>query len=112
MNPKDFVEIKYGQWWEQVSQGATKKKHARNIKACLGAVDHHNQEKRPLNVLLIHGSGRSSFSSAAQELSNSQLLLRLGTHAGALSSGSQVRRHALFDGRQPVSDVYPSENFS
>jgi hypothetical protein len=26
MNPKDFVEIKYGQWWEQVSQGATKKK--------------------------------------------------------------------------------------
>jgi hypothetical protein len=20
MNPRDFVEIKYGQWWEQVSQ--------------------------------------------------------------------------------------------
>lgn len=76
MNPRDFVEIKYGQWWEQVSQKATKKKHARNIRACLGAVDYHNQKKRPLNVLLIHGSGRSSFSSAAQELSNSQLLLR------------------------------------
>ena len=76
MNPRDFVEIKYGQWWEQVSQKATKKKHARNIRDCLGAVDYHNQKKRPLNVLLIHGSGRSSFSSAAQELSNSQLLLR------------------------------------
>src|ERR1017187_524580 len=71
MNPRDFVEIKYGQWWEQVSQKATKKKHARNIRACLGAVDYHNQKKRPLNVLLIHGSGRSSFSSAAQELCGS-----------------------------------------
>src|SRR5664280_3272564 len=50
MNPKDFVEIKYGQWWEQVSQGATKKKHARNIRACLGAVDYHNQKKRPLET--------------------------------------------------------------
>jgi hypothetical protein len=26
MNPRDFLEIKYGQWWEQVSQKATKKK--------------------------------------------------------------------------------------
>src|ERR1019366_1391674 len=76
MNPRDFVEIKYGQWWEQVSQKATKTKHARNIRDCLGAVDYHNQKKRPLNVLLIHGSGRSSFSSAAQDPSNSQLLLR------------------------------------
>ena len=76
MNPRDFVEIKYGQWWEQVPQKATKKKHARNVKACLDAVDYHNQKDRPLNVLLIHGSGRSSFRSAAQELSNSQLLLR------------------------------------
>src|SRR5450432_4730920 len=76
MNPRDFVEIKYGQWWEQVSQKATKKKHARNVKDCLAAADYHNQKNRPLNVLLIHGSGRSGFSSAAQELSNSQLLLR------------------------------------
>src|SRR5664279_6610517 len=50
MNPRDFVEIKYGQWWEQVSQKATKKKHARNIRACLGAVDYHNQKKRPLET--------------------------------------------------------------
>src|SRR5450755_1750682 len=30
-------------------------------------------------------------------------LLPLGSHAGALSSGSQVRRHALFDRRQHQS---------
>src|SRR5664280_2476863 len=99
MNPRDFVEIKYGQWWEQVSQKATKKKHARNIRDCLGAVDYHNQMKRPLNVLLIHGSGRSSFSSAAQELSNSQLLLRSavepfrGNPAYEICASSQSKTH-------------------
>jgi multimeric flavodoxin WrbA len=95
MNPRDFVEIKYGQWWEQVSQKATKKKHARNIRACLGAVDYHNQEKRPLNVLLIHGSGRSSFSSAAQELSNSQLLLRSAVEPFRGNPGYEITEIAL-----------------
>ena len=43
---------------------------------CLNAVEYHNQEKRPLNILLVHGSSRSSFNSSAKELSNRQLLLR------------------------------------
>ena len=76
MNPKDFVQIKYGEWWENVSPKESKRKHGRNVKACLAAVAYHNKKRRPLNVLLIHGSGRSSFNSSAKELSNSQLLLR------------------------------------
>lgn len=95
MNPKDFVEIKYGQWWDHVSPKATKMKHARNVRACLDAVDYHNQKNRPLNVLLIHGSGRSSFSSAAQELSNSQLLLRSAVEPFRGKSGYQITEIAL-----------------
>ena len=73
---KDVVRLKYGEWWDEIGEKESRKRHAVNVKACLDAVEYHNREKRPLNILLIHGSGRSSFNSSAKELSNSQLLLR------------------------------------
>src|SRR5678816_3650799 len=76
MKPREFVRLKYGEWWDNISENASKKRHARNVKVCLDAVEYHNREKRPLNILLIHGSSRSSFKSSAKELSNSELLLR------------------------------------
>ena len=76
MKPEDFARLKYGEWWDHIKERDSKKRHARNVKVCLDAVEYHNQKRRPLNILLIHGSSRSSFKSAAQELSNSQLLLR------------------------------------
>ena len=76
MKARDIARIKYGEWWDKISEKDSKKRHARNVKVCLDAVQYHNQEKRPLNILLVHGSSRSSFNSSAKELSNSQLLLR------------------------------------
>jgi multimeric flavodoxin WrbA len=76
VQPKDIVRLKYGEWWDRISEKASKKRHARNVRVCLDAVDYHNRENRPLDILLIHGSSRSSFKSSAKELSNSELLLR------------------------------------
>jgi multimeric flavodoxin WrbA len=79
MNPKDLVQIRYGEWWEAgIPEEDTKAKHTKNVKACLAAVELYNNPDRPLRILVIHGSSRSSLKSAAQELSNSQLLLRAG----------------------------------
>ena len=64
MQPKDIVRLKYGEWWDRISEKASKKRHARNVRVCLDAVDYHNREKRPLEILLIHGSSRSSFQMA------------------------------------------------
>lgn len=79
MKAKDLVQIRYGQWWEAgFDPEETKAKHAKNVKACLAAIELYNNPNRPLRILVIHGSARSSLKSAAQELSNSQLLLRAG----------------------------------
>ena len=95
MKPAEFVQLKYGPWWEHVSPKDTKGKHARNVRACLAAVEHHNKKKRPLNILLIHGSSRSSFTSAAQELSNSQLLLRSAIEPWRDKPGFEITEIAL-----------------
>lgn len=95
MKPADFVQIKYGPWWEHVSTKDTKGKHERNVRDCLEAVEYHNEKKRPLNILLIHGSSRSSFKSAAQELSNSQLLLRSAVEPWRDKPGYEITEVAL-----------------
>ena len=95
MNPKEFVQIKYGDWWENASEKDSKRKHARNVKACLGAVEYHNKKTRPLNILLIHGSSRSSFKSSAKELSNSQLLLRSAVEPFRGSAAYEITEIAL-----------------
>jgi multimeric flavodoxin WrbA len=79
MDPKDLVQIKYGPWWAAgFKPEDTKARHAKNVKACLEAIESYNIKERPLRILVVHGSGRSSLSSSAQELSNSQMLLRYG----------------------------------
>jgi multimeric flavodoxin WrbA len=76
MNPEKFVQIKYDtEWYEVIELEDARKQHAKNIQACLEAVEHHNKKDRPLEILAISGSGRSSFASCAQELSNSQFLM-------------------------------------
>src|SRR6476659_1223283 len=95
MKPRDFVRLKYGEWWDNISEKDSKKRHARNVKSCLDAVEYHNREKRALNILLIHGSSRSSFKSAAQELSNSQLLLHTAIEPWRRNSGFEITEIAL-----------------
>src|SRR5678816_4931978 len=95
MKPREFVRLKYGEWWDNISENASKKRHARNVKNCLDAVKYHNREARPLNILLIHGSSRSSFKSAAQELSNSQLLLHTAIEPWRRKAGFDVTEIAL-----------------
>src|SRR5271156_6356531 len=76
MTSKDFVKIKYKtEWFEVIETEDARAKHAKNIEACTAANDYHNRTDRPLVILAVYGSGRSSFSSCANELSNSQLLL-------------------------------------
>lgn len=79
MDAKNLVKIKYGEWWEAgIPPEDSKAKHGRNIDACLDAIREYNVPDRPLNILAVHGSSRSSLKSTAQELSNSMLLLRAG----------------------------------
>jgi hypothetical protein len=33
-----MVRLKYGEWWDNISENASKKRHARNVKHCLEAV--------------------------------------------------------------------------
>jgi multimeric flavodoxin WrbA len=75
MELEQYKKIAYGAWYEHVSLAVAKKQHGENIKKCQDAIDYHNQQKRPTEILVLHGSQRSSFKSSAQELSNSQLLL-------------------------------------
>jgi len=76
MNPNEFVKIKYKtEWFESIDIEDARKKHAKNIDACTKANEYHNRTDRPLVILAVYGSGRSSFASCANELSNSQFLL-------------------------------------
>src|SRR5262245_10269004 len=95
MNARKAIAFKYGEWWENVSNADSKKKHAENVRACLAAADYHNRKKRPLHILLIHGSSRSSFNSTAKELSNSQLLLRSAIEPWRKKAGFEITEIAL-----------------
>lgn len=76
MNAETFRKIKYGEWQKFVSESTARRYHAKNIAALKEAQNYHDRKTRPLEVLILHGSGRSSARSCAQEYSNSQLFLR------------------------------------
>ena len=76
MDPKEFVQIRYNtEWYLELEVEDARKQHAKNIKACVEADEYHKKPDRPLVILAVYGSGRSSFASCANELSNSQVLL-------------------------------------
>src|ERR1022692_4857555 len=56
--------------------GIPPRAHARNVQRCYAAIKKHEAKDRKLDILLVHGSGRSSFKSLAHEFSNSQFLLK------------------------------------
>src|ERR1017187_1231297 len=56
--------------------GIPPRAHARNVQRCYAAIKKHEAKDRKLDILLVHGSGRSSFKRVAHEFSNSQFLLK------------------------------------
>ena len=76
MKVKEYKKIAYGEWFDFVDGADAKRAHARNVERCHAAIKQHQVKNRKLNILVVHGSGRSSFMSSANELSNSQLLLK------------------------------------
>src|ERR1022692_4071901 len=76
MTVKEYKKIAYGEWFDYVDPADAKRAHARNVQRCHAAIKKHEAKDRKLNILLVHGSGRSSFKSLAHEFSNSQFLLK------------------------------------
>src|SRR5450759_3011570 len=76
MTVKEYKKIAYGEWFDYVDPADAKRAHARNVQRCHAAIKKHEAKDRKLNILLVHGSGRSSLKSLAHELSNSQFLLK------------------------------------
>ncbi len=76
MKAEEYIQIKNMEWFEKVSIDEAAKYHKLNVERCLDAIEYHKKEDRPINILAVYGSGRSNYNSCAQELSNSQLLLR------------------------------------
>ena len=72
MTVKEYKKIAYGEWFDYVDPADAKRAHARNVQRCHAAIKKHKAKDRKLNILLVHGSGRSSFKSLAHEFSNSQ----------------------------------------
>lgn len=97
MSVDKILALKYGPWWnsEELVDAASKQ-HDSNLEACKKALDSYNQKDRPLQILVIHGSSRSSMDSAAAERSNSQMLLEYGLKQVA-ASDCEVTRVALHD---------------
>lgn len=73
---EEFQKIKYGEWGQFVDFEEAREAHGQNIENCRKAADEYFKEDRPLRILVVHGSGRSSNKSCAYELSNSMLFLR------------------------------------
>ena len=76
MTVKEYQKIAYGEWFDYVDPADAKRAHTRNVQRCHAAIRKHEAKDRKLNILLVHGSGRSSFKSLAHEFSNSQFLLK------------------------------------
>src|ERR1035438_10595635 len=76
MTVKEYQKIAYGEWFDYVDPADAKRAHARNVQRCRAAIKKHEAKDRKLHILLVHGSGRSSFKSLAHEFSNSQFLLK------------------------------------
>lgn len=77
LTPDQWRQIAYGEWYQFVSEKDAKEAHAANVAACKAGVASF-LAGGPIKILVIHASGRSSGRSAANELSNSQMLLRCG----------------------------------
>jgi len=76
LTKEKYNRINNGEWFEFVDFKEAKKQHAINIKNCQKAVDEYNEKDRPLRILAVHGSGRSTNDSCAYEVSNSKLFLQ------------------------------------
>ena len=65
------------EWWEfdDLKKGG-RQAHTKNVKAQLEAIDYFNKKDRPLEILVINGSGRKPGLSPAVEISNSALLVK------------------------------------
>lgn len=83
ISPEEFKRVAYdGEWWQLVDAKEARPAHEENIARCAEAIEYHEDASRPLHILVVHGSGRSSVElSCAHEPSNSKLLLRRGLKA-------------------------------
>ncbi len=75
LTAKQWHQIKSTDWYNFVSQGVAKKAHAQNIKNCQKAIREYQRKDRPLRILVVHGSNRTSNQCCANEVSNSKLFL-------------------------------------
>ena len=76
LSAEQFNRIHTGEWFEFVDFKHARKKYAENVKNCKIAVNEYNQKNRPLRILAVHGSGRSTNLSCAYEVSNSKMFLQ------------------------------------
>ena len=76
LNIEKYNRIVNGEWFEFVDFAEAKKKYQENINRCKQAVIEYNEIDRPLRILAVHGSGRSTHNSCAYEVSNSKLFLQ------------------------------------
>jgi multimeric flavodoxin WrbA len=77
MHIEDWQKLRDADWFDYVTDfEAVKKVHAQNVANCKNAVEEYKQTDRPLRILAVHGSARSSGKSAAAEISNSMMFLQ------------------------------------
>ncbi len=76
LKAEQYNRIKEGEWFEFIDFNEAREQHKKNIQNFRDAVEEYNQTDRPLRILAIHGSGRSTNNTCAYELSNSKLFLQ------------------------------------
>ena len=75
LTAKQWHEIKSKDRYNFVPDNVAKKAHAENIKNCQKAVKEYERTDRPLRILAVNGSNRTSNQCCANEVSNSKLFL-------------------------------------
>lgn len=80
MDLHEILKAKYdSEWWEYPElMDQAPNFHNQNLLNCNQALEYYQKKDRPITILVVHGSGRSSHKSCAHERSNSQLLLEYG----------------------------------
>jgi len=79
LSPDEYVEQAYRtSWMSAVVEGAAPKEYEKGRKRCNAAIAYWKTKERPLEILMIHGSGRDRTNSCAGRESNSTRLLREG----------------------------------
>jgi multimeric flavodoxin WrbA len=96
---KKILDTRYGEWWQNDTLvEAAKKRHGKNVDAVIDAIEYSRKKDRPIEILVIHGSSRSSPElSCAHELSNSQMLLEKGLEAVSDDERISITRANLRD---------------